>query len=354
MATRLEILEKWHLLRPYLDRRQRILWAATEAEAGIIEDWRRDTLGPTRTGPVAFRRIVDFGALIEEVRFAEDSPLEGAGFEPSAPESRSIQCSWDCSAFCPPPRESERLVGSASTSGRRQPAGKLPRLQPLFDHIQQALPDEIPFRGSEPAKRPLCEQHGQPAHRGPRQVFRTWATLGRQHTGFDEPVERRAQQLKGIEPAISGLSRNGSAARFIGDREGGMEQSRFFLCKPQVSGANRSQARTSEVGGTVSVEQLRQLGLHRDGQRRQGGRADRLQELRTAGEMPIRGIGHHARVPGGFAQYDRVGPAGARQLDPRFDQRASEVAVAIRAAFRGTRCCVGHDFICGHRPFRLL
>ena len=32
MATRLEILERWHLLRPYLDRRQQILWAATEAE----------------------------------------------------------------------------------------------------------------------------------------------------------------------------------------------------------------------------------------------------------------------------------------------------------------------------------
>jgi hypothetical protein len=26
-----------------------------------------------------------FGALIEEVRFAVDSPLEGAGFEPSVP-----------------------------------------------------------------------------------------------------------------------------------------------------------------------------------------------------------------------------------------------------------------------------
>jgi hypothetical protein len=36
---------------------------------------------PTRTRPVAFRRIVDFGALIEEVRFAEDSPLEESGFE---------------------------------------------------------------------------------------------------------------------------------------------------------------------------------------------------------------------------------------------------------------------------------
>jgi hypothetical protein len=51
------------------------------ATALLLEDCRRDTLGPTRTGPVAFRRIVDFGALIEEVRFAEDSPLEQSGFE---------------------------------------------------------------------------------------------------------------------------------------------------------------------------------------------------------------------------------------------------------------------------------
>ena len=31
MATRLNP-ERWHLLRPYLDRRQQILWAATEAD----------------------------------------------------------------------------------------------------------------------------------------------------------------------------------------------------------------------------------------------------------------------------------------------------------------------------------
>jgi hypothetical protein len=28
------------------------------------------------------------GALIEEIRFADDSPLEGAGFEPSVPRER--------------------------------------------------------------------------------------------------------------------------------------------------------------------------------------------------------------------------------------------------------------------------
>jgi hypothetical protein len=36
-------------------------------------------------GRQRFVEIVDFGALIKEVRFAVDSPLEEAGFEPSVP-----------------------------------------------------------------------------------------------------------------------------------------------------------------------------------------------------------------------------------------------------------------------------
>jgi hypothetical protein len=217
----------------------------------------------------------------------------------------------------------DRLEGPREDDGRRrgvessESVRALALLQSLFDHIQQALPDRIPFRPSESAERSLREQHGQPAHRGPRQVFRAWATLAGQHAGIDEPVERGAKQLKGVEAAIPGFGRNRFAARFIRDREGGVEQSRFFLGKPQVSGPYRSQARPGGVGGTGSTGQLGQLGLHRDGQRRQGSRADRLQELPSAGEMPIRRIGNDARAPGGFAQHDGVGPAGARQLDPR-------------------------------------
>jgi hypothetical protein len=37
-------------------------------------------------GPAA--RSAKFSALIEEARFAADSPLEGDGFEPSVPRSR--------------------------------------------------------------------------------------------------------------------------------------------------------------------------------------------------------------------------------------------------------------------------
>ena len=47
MATRLEILKRWHLLRPYLDRRQQILWAATEAE---VVGYRGCTLLHNLTG----------------------------------------------------------------------------------------------------------------------------------------------------------------------------------------------------------------------------------------------------------------------------------------------------------------
>ena len=36
-------------------------------------------------GQVAEAACPTFGALIEEVRFAADSPLEGKGFEPSVP-----------------------------------------------------------------------------------------------------------------------------------------------------------------------------------------------------------------------------------------------------------------------------
>ncbi len=33
MANKLDVLTRWQLLRPYLDRRERSLWAAAEAEA---------------------------------------------------------------------------------------------------------------------------------------------------------------------------------------------------------------------------------------------------------------------------------------------------------------------------------
>jgi hypothetical protein len=39
----------------------------------------------------SFFRIFAEAQLIEELRFARDSPLEGAGFEPSVPRSRTAR-----------------------------------------------------------------------------------------------------------------------------------------------------------------------------------------------------------------------------------------------------------------------
>ena len=93
----------------------------------------------------------------------------------------------------------DRLEGPREDDGRRrgvessESVRALALLQSLFDHIQQALPDRIPFRPSESAERSLREQHGQPAHRGPRQVFRAWATQDWFHaaTGPARPPSRR-------------------------------------------------------------------------------------------------------------------------------------------------------------------
>jgi hypothetical protein len=46
------------------------------------EPWRATTTRHRRAGHC---EVVPIGALIEEIRFADDSPVEGAGFEPRSP-----------------------------------------------------------------------------------------------------------------------------------------------------------------------------------------------------------------------------------------------------------------------------
>jgi hypothetical protein len=59
------------------------------------------------------RRMCGYEAMIEEVRFAEDSPLEGAGFEPSVPrESNGEKAKEPVSLV-------ERKVPEMSSTGRR-------------------------------------------------------------------------------------------------------------------------------------------------------------------------------------------------------------------------------------------
>jgi hypothetical protein len=60
-------------------------------EKAALFQWVQDPPGNRsrlERGRQRFVEIVDFGALIEEVRFAVDSPLEGEGFEPSVPRKR--------------------------------------------------------------------------------------------------------------------------------------------------------------------------------------------------------------------------------------------------------------------------
>ena len=53
-----------------------------------------------------------FEAMIEEVRFGEDSPLEESGFEPLVPLATEMLIEWQ-----------ERLVSNSDAGGRRHAAG---------------------------------------------------------------------------------------------------------------------------------------------------------------------------------------------------------------------------------------
>ena len=107
------------------------------------------------------------------------------------------------------------------------------------------------LRKRDPRNGPSISSMARPRTADQARYSASWATLGRQRAGSDEPVKRRAQQFKGIEPAIPGLGRIRLDRACISDREGGAEQSRLFLRKAQIGGPYRTQARTSEGGGTV-------------------------------------------------------------------------------------------------------
>ena len=59
-------------------------------QRGDVVDGEEGVVGLAEPDPRAVQLLLDdpvspFGSLIEEVRFAVDSPLEGDGFEPSVP-----------------------------------------------------------------------------------------------------------------------------------------------------------------------------------------------------------------------------------------------------------------------------
>ena len=121
-----------------------------------------------------------------------------------------------------------------------------------------------------------------------------------------------------------------------------LEQPRLVLGKPQIGGADRAQAGAREVGGTPAAAQPAELGLHRNGQRRQRRRAHRLEQIVAAGEVPVGRVGDNAGAPRRLAQHHSIGTAVARQFDASFKQRSPQIAMAIRAARRWAGRHIGH------------
>src|SRR5229473_2652115 len=66
MATRLEVIRRWHLLSPYLDRRERSWWAAAEAEV----------IG--YGGRVLLTNITGISTAVISARIREFGPSNGA------------------------------------------------------------------------------------------------------------------------------------------------------------------------------------------------------------------------------------------------------------------------------------
>jgi hypothetical protein len=90
------------------------------SENAEAEDSQRLELD--RLGPVPQRQPAEFGQVLgsrydfEEVGFANDSPVEEAGFEPSVPPVRD-------SIFSRPPRTWRRRTGDGGTSRLRNRKG---------------------------------------------------------------------------------------------------------------------------------------------------------------------------------------------------------------------------------------
>ena len=74
--------------------------------------------------------------------------------------------------------------------------------------------------------------------------------------------------------------------------------------------------------------------LHHDGKRCQGLGPYCLEQVVSAGEVAVGGVGNHAGAAGGLAQHNGVGAAVTCQRDAGIEQGASQVAVMIGAAGR--------------------
>src|SRR5439155_15183761 len=100
-----------------------------------------------------------------------------------------------------PTMTSDVAVGEPHVQRLLQTAGSL---KPSFHHVQQALPNSMRLRSSEPVQWPCDHEQGEPVHGRPCQVFRPGSALRGKDSRGDEPIQRGAQKLKGVESRLPG------------------------------------------------------------------------------------------------------------------------------------------------------
>jgi Transmembrane secretion effector len=77
---------------------------------------------------------------------------------------------------------------------------------------------------------------------------------------------------------------------------------------------------------TLPAPPVEDVGGHAGGELAHGSGADRGQQLVTAGEVPVGGVGHHAHHPCRFPEHDGIWATGPRQLQPCGDQAVADGA----------------------------
>ena len=120
-------------------------------------------------------------------------------------------------------------------------------------------------------------------------------------------------------------------------RERGGEQARFLVSELQIRGTDRAQPEAG--GGRIAVRAPYPGDArgHPVSQLAHGRRGDRGEELVTAGEVPVRGVGHDTHHPGRLAEHHGVRAAGSGQLEPGGDQPSR---TAPRGRRRRSACSV--------------
>jgi hypothetical protein len=146
-----------------------------------------------------------------------------------------------------------------------------------------------------------------------------------EHTGVGQLVEHGAEMIQGRALLPGPVVRSAVVMpRRQGER--GREQPRFLAGELQVGRTDRVQPAAGRGRVAVLAAHAGDAGGHPVGELAQCRPADRGEELVTAGEVPVGGVGHHAHHPGRLAEHDGVRTAGPGQLEPRGDQAVADGA----------------------------